>query len=184
MGLLDQIKKKTQPKHQLNDSSLEIKINYLQAVAFFIAIDDTITENEKETFNNIIKLLDCEEMEDDLYSFLENPDLSEFDNIFKFIRENNYSAIYIKEILYISKEQKLNLKQQKFLKLIFPKQNIYIESDWDSAYITDIQTIDVQIYEQQNIQNSLLEELDKLKMVIKQDKEEIINCEKDLDNVF
>jgi len=117
MGLLDKLEKKI-AKHPLADETYETKINYLNALAFFIVIDDKITEHEKDSFNKIIELLDCEDAKDDLYDFMENPDLDEFENIFKFIDEKDYFITYILEVFYLLEHKTLNDFESRFIDMI------------------------------------------------------------------
>jgi len=122
MGLLDKLENKI-AKHPLADETYETKINYLNAIGFFIAIDDKITEYEIDSFNKIIELLDCEEAKDDLYDFMENPDLDEFENTFKFMNEKAQFTTYLLEVLFFSDSYKFNEKEMKFIDLVIERNN-------------------------------------------------------------
>ena len=117
MGLLEKIEKKMQ-HHPLDEETLESKIYFLNAIAYFISIDDVISRSEKAAFNSIIELLNCEDAKDDLYDFMENPDVDEFENIFYYLKENNYSLSYILDIFYLVEDNKLNKKEKKLLNII------------------------------------------------------------------
>ena len=117
MGLLDKLENKI-AKHPLVNETYEIKISYLNAIAFFISIDDRITEAEKKNFDKIIVLLDCKDVKDDLYEFLENPDLDEFENTFKFINEKGYFITYLLEVFYLIEHTELNNFESRFINMI------------------------------------------------------------------
>jgi len=117
MGLLDKLENQI-AKHPLEDETYEIKVNYLNAIAFFIAIDDRVTEYEKKSFDKIIELLNCDGAKDDLYDFMEHPNLDEFENTFKFINEKGYFITYLLEVFYFQNEKEFNEFESRFVAMV------------------------------------------------------------------
>ena len=117
MGLLDKIEKKIQ-KHPLAKEDYEAKVYYLNAIAYFISVDDVISDAEKTSFNSIIELLNCDNVKDDLYDFFENPDIDDFENIFQYIKDKDYFLHYILDIFYLLEDNKLNENEERFLNII------------------------------------------------------------------
>lgn len=117
MGLLDKIEKKVQ-KHPLVEEDYESKIYYLNAIAYFISVDDVISDAEKTAFNSIIELLNCDNVKDDLYDFIENSDVEEFENIFQYIKDKDYFLQYILDVFYLLEDGELNKNEKRFLNII------------------------------------------------------------------
>jgi len=116
MGLLNKLEKKLQ-KHPLRDESFEMKINYLNAVAFFMAIDDSVSEQEEKEFIHFIELLECEDAKDDLLDFLHYPQEEEFENIFHALDEKSLLITYLLEIFFML-ENGCNKEEERFIDLV------------------------------------------------------------------
>ena len=56
MGLLDRLEKEIK-EHPLKNENIEKKIQYLNGIAYFISIDNVITNNEREYFLNLIDFI-------------------------------------------------------------------------------------------------------------------------------
>jgi len=117
MGLLDNIEK-TIAKHPVTEMGYETKVHYLNAIAYFIAIDDDISDEEKKEFDKLIELLDCSEIREDLYGFLYHPEMDEFETIFFFLEEKNIFVTYLLEIFYMVKDAKVNNLEGRFVHLL------------------------------------------------------------------
>ncbi len=106
MGLLDQIKKQTKKEtvsenHPVCKLDFEGKFNYLRGLALFIVIDEKITDNEKSLWKELIKIFNCGEFEEQLNEFLENPDISELDDIMNSIKNVKVAHLFLLDSLLI-----------------------------------------------------------------------------------
>ena len=117
MGLLEEIKQ-NRVIHPLKEESLELKAEYLKGVAYFLAIDENITDDEKAKFDELIGFLDCEDIREDLFTFLQKPEASEFDATLKAIREKRYVFVYLSELFYISSKDTLSKEEEEFVKMV------------------------------------------------------------------
>ncbi len=117
MGLLDNIEK-TIAKHPVAEMGYEAKVHYLNAIAYFIAIDDDISDEEKKEFDKLIELVDCSEIREDLYGFLNHPDMDEFETIFFFLEEKNIFVTYLLEVFYMVGDAKVNNLEDRFVYLL------------------------------------------------------------------
>ena len=140
MGLLDEIKKKTKPKHELNHLNLELRINYIQAIAFFIAIDDVIEEDEKNKFQELINNLECQDMLDDLIEFLDNPLVDDFEDIFDLLNNNGNLKIFMSEIKNFKKS--FNKDEKEFIEIISNRYNFKIKKKCLKKTNEDVHIID------------------------------------------
>jgi hypothetical protein len=151
MGLLDEIEKKIQ-KHPIAQMSFEIRVDYLKAVAYFLAIDEKVTSEEKNIYITLIKLLDCEDIEDDLVDFLEHISENEFEEVFSILKEKMLATTYLLEIISIKNETIWNFEEERFIEIlldIFSYNNEYLEiivnfireSEFEDKTILNIQDI-------------------------------------------
>ena len=128
MGLLDRLEKEIK-EHPLKNENIEKKIQYLNGIAYFISIDNVITNNEREYFLNLIDLLNCNEAEEDLLIFLENPDEQEFKNTFSYLHQNELMITYFLEVFFTIQNENLNEFENRFIDIIlgmyeYPKMQI------------------------------------------------------------
>jgi len=118
MGLLESMKKENEKRnsnHTAKDESIEIKVNYLKAISYFIVIDENISNEEKEKLMYLIELLDCKEVEEDILEFLEDPSKEELFETFEQLGENGKQ--YIADILDLKKEDDF-LKRKMILTIM------------------------------------------------------------------
>lgn len=141
MGLWEDIKSHTKEKHQLNLLSVEDKKFYLLAVAFFIAIDEAITQDKKDKFEELIDSLDSHDLKDELFEFLDTPNADVFEDVFNFLNIRNYFEIYMEDILKIA--ENMNEKDNDFINFISEKYNIFLDNkvwkDPDTGLIWQVQ---------------------------------------------
>ena len=128
MGLLDRLEKEIK-EHPLKNENIEKKIQYLNGIAYFISIDNVITNNEREYFLNLIDLLNCNEVKEDLLIFLENPDEQEFKNTFSYFQQNELMITYFLEVFFTIQNENLNEFENRFIDIIlsmyeYPKMQI------------------------------------------------------------
>lgn len=160
MGLLDRLEKEIK-EHPLKNENIEKKIQYLNGIAYFISIDNVITNNEREYFLNLIDLLNCNEVKEDLLLFLENPDeqnLEEFKNTFSYFHQNELMITYFLEVFFTIQNENLNEFENRFIDIIlgmyeYPKTQIdsifefvkIVQTKDDKSIIEYFK--DIQIYE-------------------------------------
>lgn len=128
MGLLDRLEKEIK-EHPLKNENIEKKIQFLNGIAYFISIDNVITNNEREYFLNLIDLLNCNEAKEDLLLFLENPDEQEFKNTFSYLHQNELMITYFLEVFFTIQNENLNEFENRFIDIIlsmyeYPKMQI------------------------------------------------------------
>ena len=128
MGLLDRLEKEIK-EHPLKNENIEKKIQYLNGIAYFISIDNVITNNEREYFLNLIDLLNCNEVKEDLLIFLENLDEQEFKNTFSYFQQNELMITYFLEVFFTIQNENLNEFENRFIDIIlgmyeYPKMQI------------------------------------------------------------
>lgn len=128
MGLLDRLEKEIK-EHPLKNENIEKKIQFLNGIAYFISIDNVITNNEREYFLNLIDLLNCNEAKEDLLLFLENPDEQEFKNTFSYFQQNELMITYFLEVFFTIQNENLNEFENRFIDIIlgmyeYPKMQI------------------------------------------------------------
>ena len=157
MGLLDRLEKEIK-EHPLKNENIEKKIQYLNGIAYFISIDNVITNNEREYFLNLIDLLNCNEVKEDLLIFLENPDEQEFKNTFSYFQQNELMITYFLEVFFTIQNENLNEFENRFIDIIlgmyeYPKMQIdtifefvkIVQTKDDKSIIEYFK--DIQIYE-------------------------------------
>lgn len=132
MGLLDRLEKEIK-EHPLKNENIEKKIQYLNGIAYFISIDNVITNNEREYFLNLIDLLNCNEAKEDLLLFLENPDEQEFKNTFSYLHQNELMIIYLLEIFFTIQNENLNEFENRFIEIISVKYE-YTKTQIDTIF--------------------------------------------------
>lgn len=105
-SLLDRIKKQAKTEtvpenHPVKKLEFEVKFNYLRGLALFIAIDEKITDNEKSLWQELIKIFNCGEFNEQLEEFLEKPEISELKAIMASIKDNKVEHLFLLDALLI-----------------------------------------------------------------------------------
>ena len=81
--------------HPLTKVSLEERVSYLKAVAVFVALED----GSKKKFSRLIKLLECEDVKEDLVAFLKDVTEEQSVEIFESLGEKERLRLAI-DIIY------------------------------------------------------------------------------------
>ena len=124
---LDKMKKKLL-LHPLKKELFETRIKYIQAIAFFIAIDDNISDEEQKSYLELVEILECKDLQDDLLEFLHNTDEEEPEKVFD-IFENHTQLLYfyLSEIAYRASQDGLNKDEKEFLEFIEERYSLQSE---------------------------------------------------------
>lgn len=87
--------------HPLEKESIETKINYLCTLAFMLS-EQNLDDKQLEQFKEVIKKLDCEDVYNDIYNYLLNPNKEEIEAVLKMsaskIDELDYHTLFLEDI--------------------------------------------------------------------------------------
>ena len=120
MSLLNKIKK-SRENHILKECDPITKSNYLQAIIYFLVIDDKVEDFQIAKLKNLIDLFKMKESEDEFLKSIKNPDLlEEFEGVFDGLKE--YGISYLAELFFSFVKDDLNNDEIEFFNLIL--QNI------------------------------------------------------------
>ena len=163
MSLLEKLKEQQEKEkivHPLKEESFEIKTNYLKAIAYFIVIDEKITEKEKEKFVKLIDALECKELEEELLEFLQEPNIEEFNEVFEHIGVMRFGYYYLVEVLHLDDIQSLSKNEEEFIALVLEKIGVseselslmmkFYQNNNNSSNLKEIN-------EKENLQNAMHE---------------------------
>ena len=84
--------------HPLQKESIETKINYLCTLAFMLS-EQNLDDKQLGQFKEVIKKLDCEDVYNDIYNYLLNPNKEEIETVLKMsaskIDELDYHTLFL-----------------------------------------------------------------------------------------
>ena len=94
MGLMDNLKIAS-IEHPMKTAFYEDRANYLQTVAFFLALGERIDNKEEVAFVKLIDILDFNDYKEDLLEFLHSPNVKEFNESVESVGNNNLAIYYL-----------------------------------------------------------------------------------------
>jgi len=101
----------------IQEQTLEFKISYINAISFFLSKNPNKVKEEK--LINLIKLLELDEMQEDLLEFLQAPEEDELAETFETISE--YGITYITNLFYFLDKDNFTENEKKFLEFVTNK---------------------------------------------------------------
>ena len=173
MGILDKIEKEIQ-NHPLKEENLELRVSYLKAIAYFLSADELVTNIEKEHFSELIRILECEDIKEDLLEFLTEPDVKEFKESFVSLDKYDFFTTFVAEIIAIPREEEeFNTEENRLLDMVLDmlsytdEQKAQILNIQNSIHFLNRDEIKESLYQKEKIDiNKLTEERKKAFAVI------------------